>query len=170
MSFWRKRRFEPKHCCRKGFLKFTHLEFLYEFVDIFLKIQEEFSFICSDRICWRIIVQSEQKGYKKNIADSIRMLTYEVWLFWWKKKGNNIILANGQEYMLCVSTRLDTTSIHSMLLLYYKTKLAFFNGYFVQERSIIILWEFSKTEYYIGSSGIFGQVYKGFKLKREATN
>lgn len=55
----------------------------------------------------------------------------------------------------------------SMLLLYYKTKLAFFNGYKVQERSIIILWEFSKTDYNIGSSVTFGQVFKRFKLKKK---
>ena len=52
-----------------------------------------------------------------------------------------------------------------MLLVYYKTTLAFSTATLLEEISNKILWEFSKTEYYIGSSGIFGEVYKGFKFK-----
>ena len=56
--------------CRKGFsevysAKISARVYYLHWFGIFLKIQEEFSSICSDCIFWRIIVQSEQKGYKK---------------------------------------------------------------------------------------------------------
>ena len=66
--------------------------------------------------------------------------------------------------MQCVSIRLDI-KVFTMLLVYYKTILAFSTATLLEERSNKILWEISKTEYYIGSSGIFGEVYKGFKFK-----
>ena len=71
--------------------------------------------------------------------------------------------------MQCVSVRLDI-KVFTMLLVYYKTILAFSTATLLEERSNKILWEISKTEYNIGSSGIFGEVYKGFKLKKEVTN
>ena len=71
--------------------------------------------------------------------------------------------------MQYVSARLDIKTF-TMLLVYYKTTLAFSTAPLLEERSNIILWEISKTDYYIGSSGIFGEVYKGFKLKKEVTN
>ena len=73
--------------------------------------------------------------------------------------------------MQCVSVRLDI-KVFTMLLVYYKTILAFSTATLLEERSNKILWEISKTDYYIGSSGIFGEVYKGFKfksLKKETT-
>ena len=71
--------------------------------------------------------------------------------------------------MQCVSVRLDI-KVFTMLLVYYKTILAFSTTTLLEERSIKILWEISKAEYYIGSSDTFGQVYKRFKLKKEVTN
>ena len=54
-----------------------------------------------------------------------------------------------------------------MLLVYYKTLLAFSTVTFFEERSNILLREISKTYYFNWISGIFGRVYKGFKLKKE---
>ena len=53
--------------------------------------------------------------------------------------------------MQYVSARLDIKTF-TMLLVYYKTNLAFSTTPLLEERSNIIFWEFSKTEYYIGSS------------------
>ena len=68
--------------------------------------------------------------------------------------------------MLYVSARFDIKNF-TMLLVYYKTNLAFSTAPLLEERSNIIFWEFSKIEYYIGSSDYFWIVYKGFNLEKE---
>lgn len=68
--------------------------------------------------------------------------------------------------MQCVSVRLDI-KVFTMLLVYYKTLLAFSTANFYEERSNNLMWEISKTYYLIGQVVYFGRVYKGFKFKRK---
>lgn len=110
------------------------------------------------------LVQQNRKGTRGMLLFSSERICTRIGYFGERRKENNIILASGQEYMQCVSARLDLKTF-TMLLVYYKTTLAFSTAPLLEERSIIIFWDFSKAEYNIGSSGIFGQVYKRFELK-----
>ena len=118
---------------------------------------------------WKIQeVQAEKKRHKKNMLSSsegsVRGLAF---LVKEEKKGYYISKWTRVRlhHAVCQRKIGHKGVYHAASLLQDYSSL--FNGSFVEERSIIILWEISKTEYYIGASDIFGQVYKGFKLKKE---
>lgn len=76
---------------------------------------------------WKNYVQSEQKGRKRNIVVFTRRICTGFSYFGERRKEKDIILASGQEYvyiMQRVSVRLDI-KMFTMLLVYYKTILAF---------------------------------------------